>query len=60
MRRFVEATGIPFFTTPQGRGVVPDEAVPTTREALLGGHDRPLEAALAWIDRAGDQRRKGR
>jgi acetolactate synthase-1/2/3 large subunit len=25
MQRFVEATGIPFFTTPQGRGVVPDD-----------------------------------
>jgi acetolactate synthase-1/2/3 large subunit len=25
MRRFVDATGIPFFTTPQGRGVIPDD-----------------------------------
>ena len=25
MRRFVEATGIPFFTSPQGRGIVPDD-----------------------------------
>jgi thiamine pyrophosphate-dependent acetolactate synthase large subunit-like protein len=25
MKRFVEASGIPFFTTPQGRGVVPDD-----------------------------------
>ncbi|HXG21840.1 MAG TPA: thiamine pyrophosphate-binding protein [Methylomirabilota bacterium] len=25
MRRFIETTGIPFFTTPQGRGVVPDD-----------------------------------
>jgi acetolactate synthase-1/2/3 large subunit len=25
MRRFVDATGIPFFTTPQGRGVVPED-----------------------------------
>ena len=25
MQRFVEGTGIPFFTTPQGRGVVPDD-----------------------------------
>jgi acetolactate synthase-1/2/3 large subunit len=25
MRRFVEATGIPFFTSPQGRGMVPDD-----------------------------------
>jgi carboxyl-terminal processing protease len=52
---FVTGTGVRL----EGRGVVPDEAVPTTREALLGGHDRPLDAALAWIDRAGDQRHKG-
>lgn len=25
MRQFVEKTGIPFYTTPQGRGVVPDD-----------------------------------
>jgi thiamine pyrophosphate-dependent acetolactate synthase large subunit-like protein len=25
LQQFVEATGIPFFTTPQGRGVVPDD-----------------------------------
>jgi acetolactate synthase-1/2/3 large subunit len=25
MQRFVEATGIPFFTTPQGRGAVPED-----------------------------------
>jgi thiamine pyrophosphate-dependent acetolactate synthase large subunit-like protein len=25
MRRFVEITGIPFFTSPQGRGMVPDD-----------------------------------
>jgi acetolactate synthase-1/2/3 large subunit len=25
MRRFVDATGLPFFTTPQGRGVVPED-----------------------------------
>jgi len=25
MRRFVEATGIPFFTSPQGRGILPDD-----------------------------------
>lgn len=25
LRRFVETTGIPFFTTPQGRGIVPDD-----------------------------------
>jgi len=52
---FVTGTGVRL----EGRGVVPDEAVPTTRQALLSGHDRPLEAALAWIDRAGDRRHKG-
>ncbi len=25
LRQFVEATGIPFFTTPQGRGVIPED-----------------------------------
>ena len=25
LRRFVELTGIPFYTTPQGRGVIPDD-----------------------------------
>ena len=44
---FVTGTGVRL----EGRGVIPDEAVPTTRDDLLGGHDRPLEAALAWIDR---------
>jgi carboxyl-terminal processing protease len=52
---FVTGTGLRL----EGRGVVPDEAVPTTREDLLEGHDRPLEAALAWIDRAGEGHRKG-
>jgi carboxyl-terminal processing protease len=36
----------------EGRGVVPDEIVPLSRESLLSGGDRTLEAALAWIDRA--------
>lgn len=36
----------------EGRGVVPDEHVALTRAALLAGRDEPLEAALAWIDRA--------
>jgi thiamine pyrophosphate-dependent acetolactate synthase large subunit-like protein len=25
LRKFVELTGIPFYTTPQGRGVIPDD-----------------------------------
>ena len=37
----------------EGRGVLPDEVVPLERAHLLAGRDRPLEAALAWIDTAG-------
>jgi len=33
----------------EGRGAIPDEAVPLRREALLKGRDEPLEAAIAWI-----------
>jgi carboxyl-terminal processing protease len=47
---FVTADG----TRLEGRGVIPDETVPLTREDLLAGRDRTLEAALAWIDRARD------
>jgi carboxyl-terminal processing protease len=45
---FVTADG----TRLEGRGVIPDEIVPIRREELLAGHDAPMEAALAWIDRA--------
>lgn len=45
---FVTATG----TRLEGRGVVPDEAVPLERADLLAGRDRTMEAALSWIDRA--------
>lgn len=34
----------------EGRGVVPDEPVPVTREGLLEGRDAPLEAAMSWIE----------
>ena len=34
----------------EGRGVIPDEIVPLTRAALLGGRDPVLEAALRWVD----------
>jgi carboxyl-terminal processing protease len=44
---FVTGSGVRL----EGRGVVPDEVVPTTRADLLGGRDRPLESALAWIGR---------
>lgn len=42
------------FVTPdgtrlEGRGVIPDEVVPLTREALLAGHDASLDAAIRWI-----------
>jgi carboxyl-terminal processing protease len=40
----------------EGRGVVPDEQVPLSREDLLAGRDRTLDAALAWIDRAREGR----
>ena len=43
---FVTADG----TRLEGRGVVPDQVVPLDRAQLLGGHDRTLEAALAWFD----------
>jgi carboxyl-terminal processing protease len=34
----------------EGRGVIPDEIQPIDRQELLAGRDRPLEAALAWVD----------
>jgi carboxyl-terminal processing protease len=45
---FVTADG----TRLEGRGVIPDFPVPLTREDLLAGRDRTLEAALTWIDTA--------
>jgi len=45
---FVTANG----TRLEGRGVVPDEVVPLEQSHLLAGRDRPMEAALAWIDTA--------
>jgi len=45
---FVTGTGVRI----EGRGVVPDEPTPLTRQSLLEGHDTALEAALAWIDKA--------
>lgn len=42
---FVAADG----TRLEGRGVVPDEIVPLTRESLTAGEDRTMEAALRWI-----------
>jgi carboxyl-terminal processing protease len=33
----------------EGRGVVPDEVVPLTRDALLAGRDPQMDAALRWI-----------
>ena len=45
---FVTADG----TRLEGRGVIPDEVLPLSRETLSAGRDETLEAALAWIDRA--------
>jgi carboxyl-terminal processing protease len=42
----------------EGRGVIPDEAVPLKREDLLAGRDAPLDAALAWIDTQQSMARK--
>ena len=36
----------------EGRGVIPDEVVRPSREALLAGEDPVLERALAWIAEA--------
>lgn len=35
--------------TLEGHGVIPDEPVVPTREALLAGHDPVLDAAVKWI-----------
>ena len=45
MRHFVDATGIPFFTTPQGRGVVPEDhprAFPAARSLAFREADAVL------------------
>jgi carboxyl-terminal processing protease len=42
---FVTTTG----ETLEGRGVIPDVAVPITREDLLAGRDPPMRAAWQWI-----------
>ena len=46
---FVTGTGVRI----EGRGVVPDEPIEISRDALLAGRDATLEAALSWIDRKG-------
>ncbi len=45
---FVTATGHRL----EGEGVRPDEEVPFSLEALRGGRDATLDAALRWLDRA--------
>jgi carboxyl-terminal processing protease len=45
---FVTATGRRL----EGDGVRPDEVVPFSLEALRGGRDATLDAALRWLDRA--------
>jgi len=42
LRKFIEATGIPFFTTPQGRGVIPED------------HSRSFPAARSTAFREAD------
>lgn len=42
---FVTTDGV----TLEGRGVLPDVAVPITRGDLLAGRDPPMQAALHWI-----------
>ncbi|MCK4414701.1 MAG: hypothetical protein KAY32_14300 [Candidatus Eisenbacteria sp.] len=37
----------------EGAGMIPDEMCPPEREALLGGSDPALDAALAWIREGG-------
>jgi carboxyl-terminal processing protease len=50
------------FTAPdgsriEGRGVIPDAAIPLDRRALLAGRDPAYEAAVAWlVARAGSSR----
>jgi C-terminal processing protease CtpA/Prc len=34
----------------EGRGVIPDQEVFLTREALLRGHDSVIDVAREWID----------
>jgi carboxyl-terminal processing protease len=51
---FVTGTGLRL----EGRGVIPDEPTPVVRGDLLAGRDRPLAAALAWIDQVKRERHK--
>jgi C-terminal processing protease CtpA/Prc len=50
------------FTAPdgsriEGRGVVPDDAIPLDRRALLAGRDPAYEAAVTWlVARSGNSR----
>jgi carboxyl-terminal processing protease len=53
---FVTGTGVRI----EGQGVVPDEPVSLTRQALLEGRDTTLERALAWIDKASKESRNSR
>ena len=45
MRAFVEETGIPFYTTPQGRGVLPDDH-PMTFPAMRSGAFRDADLII--------------
>ena len=49
---FVAADG----TRLEGRGVVPDEITPLTRESLAKGQDAAMDAAIAWVARSAGRR----
>ena len=51
---FLSAAGKPL----EGRGVVPDVAVPITRSQLLKGADPALDAALRWAASAGSVQKR--
>ena len=45
MRRFIDATGLPFWTTPQGRGVVPEDHPRVVHGRALDGVSRSRRGA---------------
>jgi carboxyl-terminal processing protease len=52
MANYISAGGKPL----EGIGVTPDVEVKPTRQALLAGHDRVLDAAIDWIRKQKDQK----
>jgi carboxyl-terminal processing protease len=45
----------PSGTRVEGVGVLPDVAIPVTRESLLSGRDTVVDAAVQWIRRAAEK-----